>query len=34
MDAYGFPEYLRVTVGLAEENHRFMDALGAVLAAK
>jgi histidinol-phosphate aminotransferase len=32
MDAYGFPEYLRVTVGLADENHRFVEALGAVLA--
>jgi histidinol-phosphate aminotransferase len=32
MDAYGFPEYLRVTVGLAEENHRFIEALGAVRA--
>jgi len=32
MDAYGFPEFLRVTVGLAEENHRFVEALAAVLA--
>jgi histidinol-phosphate aminotransferase len=31
MDAYGFPEYLRVTVGLAEENHRFVTTLTRVL---
>ena len=33
MDAYGFPEHLRVTVGLAEENRRFITTLEAVLAA-
>jgi histidinol-phosphate aminotransferase len=33
MDAYGFPEHLRVTVGLADENRRFVETLGAVLAA-
>lgn len=31
MDGYGFPEHLRVTVGLPEENRRFVDALTAVL---
>jgi histidinol-phosphate aminotransferase len=31
MDVYGFPEHLRVTVGLPEENARFLEALGAVL---
>jgi len=31
MDGYGFPEYLRVTVGLPEENARFVHALEAVL---
>jgi histidinol-phosphate aminotransferase len=31
MDVYGFPEYLRVTVGLAEENRRFVDTLASVL---
>ncbi len=30
MDAYGLPEYIRVTVGLREENERFVDALEAV----
>lgn len=29
---YGMPEYLRVTVGTAEENRRFIDALRVVLA--
>jgi histidinol-phosphate aminotransferase len=29
---YGMPNHLRVTVGLGEENARFLDALGAVLA--
>jgi histidinol-phosphate aminotransferase len=33
MDAYGFPAHLRVTVGLAEENLRFVEALAAVLRA-
>ena len=28
---YGMPEHLRVTVGLGEENQRFLDALGRVL---
>ena len=31
MDVYGFPEHLRVTVGLPEENRRFVAALGAIL---
>jgi histidinol-phosphate aminotransferase len=29
---YGLPNHLRVTVGLAEENARFLDALEQVLA--
>lgn len=29
---YGLPQYLRVTIGLAEENRRFLDALARVLA--
>jgi len=29
---YGLPEHVRVTVGLAQENQRFLDALRAVLA--
>jgi histidinol-phosphate aminotransferase len=33
MDVYGFPEHLRVTVGLPEENRRFLDALADVLGA-
>ena len=33
MEAYGFPEHLRVTVGLPEENRRFLEALGDVLGA-
>jgi histidinol-phosphate aminotransferase len=33
MDGYGFPEYLRVTVGLPDENHRFVETLQAVLGA-
>jgi histidinol-phosphate aminotransferase len=32
MDVYGFPQHLRVTVGLHDENARFVDALRAVLA--
>ena len=32
MDGYGFPEHLRVTVGLPGENERFIRALEAVLA--
>jgi histidinol-phosphate aminotransferase len=31
MDGYGFPEYLRVTVGLPAENERFIEALTATL---
>jgi histidinol-phosphate aminotransferase len=31
MDGYGFPEHLRVTVGLPDENRRFVDALADVL---
>jgi histidinol-phosphate aminotransferase len=31
MDAYGFPEYIRVNVGLPEENRRFLAALEKVL---
>jgi len=33
MEGYGFPEHLRVTVGLPEENRRFLQALGDVLGA-
>src|SRR5262249_28596922 len=32
MDGYGFPEHVRVTVGTATENERFIAALRAVLA--
>jgi histidinol-phosphate aminotransferase len=31
MDVYGFPDHVRVTVGLPEENVRFVEALDAVL---
>jgi histidinol-phosphate aminotransferase len=31
MDAYGLPEHLRISIGLEEENHRVVDALGAFL---
>jgi histidinol-phosphate aminotransferase len=31
MDAYGFPDYIRVNVGLPEENRRFLEALEKVL---
>ncbi|HZK13539.1 MAG TPA: aminotransferase class I/II-fold pyridoxal phosphate-dependent enzyme, partial [Desulfobaccales bacterium] len=31
MDAYGFPEYIRVNVGLPAENRRFLEALQKVL---
>jgi histidinol-phosphate aminotransferase len=31
MEVYGFPEHLRVTIGLADENRRFLAALEAVL---
>lgn len=34
VDNYGLPEWLRVTVGLPEENHRFVGELRAVLAAE
>jgi histidinol-phosphate aminotransferase len=30
---YGMPTYLRVSIGLAEENERFLEALGKVLSA-
>ena len=33
MDAYGLPEWVRVSVGLPEQNQRFLAALRAVLAA-
>jgi len=32
MDVYGFPDHVRVTVGLPAENRRLVEALGAVLA--
>ncbi|MEJ2154526.1 MAG: histidinol-phosphate transaminase [Desulfobacteraceae bacterium] len=31
MRGYGFPEYIRVNIGLPEENQRFLDALDTVL---
>jgi histidinol-phosphate aminotransferase len=31
MDVYGFPDHVRITVGLPEENARLLDALAAVL---
>jgi histidinol-phosphate aminotransferase len=31
MDAYGFPDYIRVNMGLPEENRRFLEALEKVL---
>ncbi|MBM4294949.1 MAG: histidinol-phosphate transaminase [Deltaproteobacteria bacterium] len=31
MDAYGFPDYIRVNVGLPEENQRFLETLAKVL---
>ncbi len=31
MDAYGFPDFIRVNVGLPEENQRFLQALATVL---
>jgi histidinol-phosphate aminotransferase len=34
MDGYGLPEYLRVTIGLPEENARFIEALETVLRAR
>ena len=32
MSAYGFPNYIRINVGLPEENRRFLVALDQVLA--
>ena len=32
MEVYGFPEHLRITVGLPEENRRCLEALADVLA--
>ena len=31
MDAYGFPDYIRVNMGRPEENRRFLEALEKVL---
>ena len=31
MSGYGFPEYIRVNVGLPEENRKFLEALDTVL---
>jgi histidinol-phosphate/aromatic aminotransferase/cobyric acid decarboxylase-like protein len=31
MSAYGYPEYIRITVGLPEENKRFVKALAQTL---
>ena len=31
MTSYGYPDYIRVNVGLREENERFLEALEAVL---
>jgi histidinol-phosphate aminotransferase len=31
---YGMPQHLRVSIGLAEENQRFLDALATVLGRK
>jgi histidinol-phosphate aminotransferase len=31
---YGLPQHLRVSIGLAEENQRFVDALATVLGRK
>jgi histidinol-phosphate aminotransferase len=33
MRSYGYPDYIRVNVGLAEENERFLSALETVLSA-
>jgi histidinol-phosphate aminotransferase len=33
VDNYGLPGYLRISIGLAEENQRCLDALSRVLAA-
>jgi len=32
MDGYGYPDYVRVTVGTAPENDRFLSALDKLLA--
>ncbi len=32
MNAYGYPNYIRINVGLPEENRRFLDALDRILA--
>ncbi|MCA9565608.1 MAG: histidinol-phosphate transaminase, partial [Myxococcales bacterium] len=32
MNAYGFPDHVRVTIGLPEQNERFLAALDEVLA--
>jgi histidinol-phosphate aminotransferase len=34
MDPYGLPEYLRITVGAAAENRKFVEALRLVLTVK
>ena len=31
MDSYGFPDYIRVNMGLPAENRRFLEALQKVL---
>ena len=31
MESYGLPEYIRVTVGLPEENKRFLETFRAVM---
>jgi histidinol-phosphate aminotransferase len=31
MDAYDFPDYIRVNVGLPEENQRFLEAFKKVM---
>jgi histidinol-phosphate/aromatic aminotransferase/cobyric acid decarboxylase-like protein len=31
MDAYGLPEYIRITVGTAEENQKCLEALSFAL---
>jgi histidinol-phosphate/aromatic aminotransferase/cobyric acid decarboxylase-like protein len=34
MRSYGYPQYIRVNVGLHEENVRFVEALKTVLSSK
>jgi histidinol-phosphate/aromatic aminotransferase/cobyric acid decarboxylase-like protein len=34
MVSYGFPDYIRISVGLPEENARFIQALKIVLTAR